>query len=163
MKFFILLASVLSFSQMLRAETGASFDVTMHPMGDFVGKVSEVTGFAVLDGKKVSAENVKVKLSGLKTGMETRDGHAKKYLEVEKFPEAILVKAHGENGKGSGVLKIHGIENKIEGTYKIEGSELIADWHIKLSEYGITGIRYKNLGVDDEVVVHVTLPVQKKK
>lgn len=103
------------------------------------------------------------KLKNLKTGKELRDKHAtEKYLEVGKFPEAVLLKASGRNGKGEGRIKLRGIEKDVKGTYKINGSELESTFPIKLSDFGITGVKYMGVGVNDEVVVHVTVPIKKK-
>jgi len=138
--------------------------VTLFPAGDFIAQTSDVTGFAeMVSPTEVKASNIKVNLKTLKTGMELRDDHAKnKYLEVAKYPEAILVSATGKDGKGSGVLKFHGKENKVEGTYSLIGGNklLKAEFKIKLSQYGINEINYKGVGVDDEVKIEVLVPVQ---
>lgn len=160
-KFFT--ASFLFLSSFAWAGPGAVADVKLSPAGSFSGKTDEVKGEAYLTGDTVRAENIVVKLKNLKTGIELRDKHTtEKYLEVEKYPEAILVSAIGKDGKGKGKLKIKGIEKDVEGTYKIEGNELMADFPVKLSEYGIKGIKYMGVGVNDEVKLHIIVPVKKK-
>ncbi len=136
----------------------AAFDIHLIPAGDFTGKTSDVSGFAIMSGKKVSADNIRVSLKNIKTGVELRDSHTRKHLEADKFPEAILVKAEGENGIGSGLLKIKGIEKKVAGTYKVVGSELLAQFKIKLSDFKISGIKYMGIGVDDDVTLNVKVP-----
>lgn len=138
----------------------ATFDVRLVPAGDFTGKTSEVSGFATLQGSKVKADNIKVSLKNLKTGIDLRDKHTRKHLDTTKFPDAILVSAEGENGNGSGILKIRGIEKKITGTYKIIAKELAAQFKIKLSDFNITGIKYMGVGVDDEVLLNIKLPTR---
>ena len=155
---FILVLSVAAV-----ATPGAIADVELSPAGSFKAKTNEVKGEATLTGDTVTADNIVVKLVGLKTGISLRDKHAtEKYLEVGKFPDAVLTNATGKGGKGRGKLKIRGIEKDVEGTYKIEGSELIADFIIKLSEYGINGVKYMGVGVNNEVTLHVTVPLKKK-
>ncbi len=145
------------------AAPGVVAHVNLSPAGNFQAKTDQVIGTAVLDGDKLSAKNVKVPLAGLKTGIDLRDKHMKdKYLEVEKYPEAELIEASGSDGNGKGRLKIRGIEKEIAGTYRIvNDKEVEVKFPLKLSDYGITGIRYLGVGVKDETQVTVTLPVSK--
>lgn len=145
------------------ATPGAAVEVDLVPAGDFTGKLSEVQGQAVIKGNKVTAENIRIPLKDLKTGISLRDKHAtEKYLEVDKYPEAILVKGQGENGKGTGTLKLKNIDKPVEGTYVVNGNEVTAQFKIKLSDYGITGIKYMGVGVTDTVDLTVTVPAVKK-
>lgn len=138
----------------------ASFDVALTPAGSFKGKTNEVVGFATKKGAGVEAKNIVVHLKNLKTGITVRDEHTQKHLETSKFPDAVLVSASGQNGQGTGVIKIRGIQKNIAGTYKVDGSQLIADFPIKLSDFGITGIKYMGVGVEDEVKLHVAVPLK---
>lgn len=135
-------------------------DVSLNPVGDFVLTPSKVTGFATQNGDKVTAENVVCELKGLTTGVGVRDGHTKDKLEVAKFPEAKLIKAEGSGGKGTGTIEIRGIQKQVTGTYKIEGKNLIAKFPINLPDYGLTGIGFKGVGVEDEAIVNVNLPIK---
>lgn len=137
----------------------ASVSVKLKPAGSFVGKSSEVKGSAVQKGEEVEANNIVVTLTNITTGIKLRDEHTRKHLEVEKFPEAVLVSAKGKGGKGEGVIRIRGIEKPISGTYKIEGGKLVAEFSVKFSEFGITGIKYMGIGVDDNGRINVTVPV----
>ena len=137
-------------------------DVTLNPAGDFKAKTSDVSGEATVSGDTVKADNIVVKLNKIVTGMPLRDRHAKeKYMEVNKYPEAVLTKATGKGGKGKGLLKFHGVEKEVSGTYKIEGSTLKASFPIKLSDFKISGINYMGVGVEDEVKIEVSVPVKK--
>lgn len=138
----------------------AAFDVKLNPAGDFKGRTSEVDGVAIVNGTKVTAENIKVKLKNVKTGVALRDSHTLKHLEAEKFPEVILIKGEGENGKGKGLIEIKGIKKEIAGTYKVQGSEVLAEFPLKLSDFNITGIKYMGIGVEDQIHVHVTVPAK---
>lgn len=161
MKIFISALLVL-WSLNSSAETEATVKVVLTPAGSFVAKSNAVTGFAEKSGDTVSAKNITVDLQSLKTGISLRDEHTLKHLDAAKYPQAILVSATGKAGKGEGVLKIKNIEKKVSGTYEIQGSELIAEFPVKLSEYEITGIRYMSVGVKDEVVLHVAVPLHTK-
>jgi hypothetical protein len=48
------------------------------------------------------------------------------------------------------------------GTYDVDGSTLKAQFPVKLSELKITDVRYMGVGVKDEVVIHVELPIAGK-
>ncbi len=157
-KYIILISSLTLGTSVFASE--ATFDVHLVPAGDFTGKTSDVNGFATVVGNKVKAENIQVSLKNLKTGVELRDKHTRKHLEVDKYSDAILVKGEGENGVGFGLLKIKGIEKKVTGTYKMVGTELAAQFKIKLSDFKITGIKYMGIGVDDEVTLNVKVPTK---
>ena len=151
----------LSLSALVHAENLATVDVNLTPAGSFKAKTSEVKGEALLKGDTVTATNIIVNLKSLKTGIEVRDSHTLKHLEADKFPEAILVNATGKNGKGEGLIKIKGIEKKISGKYTINGSQLEAEFPLQLSEFQISGIRYMGVGVKDQVLLHVSIPLKK--
>lgn len=135
-------------------------DVVLNPMGDFKAKTSEVSGEAIVKGDTVSAENIVVNLKSLKTGVELRDKHTLKHLDVKKYPEAILVSATGKGGKGTGKIKIRDIEKEIAGTYKVDGKTLKAKFKLKISDFGIGDINYMGVGVEDEITLMVSVPVK---
>lgn len=147
----------------LAADAGMEADVALTPAGDFKAKTDDVKGEAIADGDTIHAENITVNMKSIKTGLSLRDKHAKeKYLEVDKYPEAVLVKAIGKGGKGKARIRFRGIEKDVDGTYKIDGSMLVAEFPLKLSDFGISGIKYMGVGVDDVSKVHVTVPLKKK-
>ncbi len=158
--FFVTMIAILF--PLLVCAKGAVVDVALTPAGDFKAKTEDVRGFATMKGDTVTAENVVVNLKNLTTGLSLRDKHAReKYLEVNKYPEMVLVKAIGRGGKGRGRIKYRGVEKDVIGTYSIKGSELTAKFRMKLSDFNIKGIKYMGVGVDDEVTVHVELPLKK--
>jgi polyisoprenoid-binding protein YceI len=153
---------IISFILILSFGVGAqeaSVSVKLKPAGSFVGKSSEVKGSVVQKGDEVEASNIVVTLTNITTGIKLRDEHTRKHLEVEKFPEAVLVSAKGKGGKGDGIIRIRGIEKPVSGTYKVEGGKLLAEFPIKFSDFGITGIKYMGIGVDDNGRINVTVPV----
>ncbi len=151
---------VITFANFAYAETSANVDVKLSPAGFFKLVTKDVKGKAIKNGNAVSAENIVVVLKNVNSGISLRDEHTKnKYLEVSKFPDATLVSAKGENGKGTGVIKIKGIEKPISGTYTVKGNELAAQFDLKLSDFGIKGIKYMGVGVNDLVKVSVNVPL----
>lgn len=155
--------SALLFSSLigsLALAASATVDVTLSPAGSFKAETKDVKGFATQKGNEVSAQNIVVPLKGLKTGIELRDKHTLKYLEVNKYPEAVLISAKGKGGKGIGKIRIRGIEKDISGTYKIVGKELQANFKLNLPDFKITDINYMGVGVEDEVVLNVKVPLK---
>lgn len=155
----ILIVSTSVYAQ----EKGMKAYVTLFPAGDFVASTNDVTGQAeVLPNGDIQAKDIRINLKTLKTGMELRDDHAKnKYLEVSKYPEAILVTGTGKGGVGTGVLKMKDKQANIDGKYTLlAGKKAVkAEFNIKLSSFGINEINFKGVGVDDEVKVEVIIPV----
>lgn len=139
----------------------AVVEVSLTPVGSFKIKSNEVRGFAHQTGALVEAKNILVGLKNLQTGIPLRDTHTKKHLEVEKYPDAVLVTATGKGGKGEGIIKIKGIEKKFAGTFKIEGQLLTAIFPLKLSDFKIDDMKYMGVGVDDAVKITVTVPIKK--
>lgn len=140
-------------------------DITLFPAGSFVAKTDDVKGVAFLRGDQVLAKDIKVNLKTIKTGIALRDSHTQKYLETEKYPEAVLLKAVGKNGKGKAQIRFRQKEEVVEGTYTISKDKktLEARFPLSLAKFGITGIKYMGVGVQDETVVRLKLPLKEVK
>jgi polyisoprenoid-binding protein YceI len=131
------------------------------------GKNAKVDGSSTWDGTQLQGE-YKVKLSDLETGLSLRDQHMKeKYLEVQKYPEAILTldpipwNASSESSLPfKGKLKLHGVEQAIEGQAKLSpnGSQLAveASFELILSQFKIDIPVYAGITVAEKVDVKVT-------
>jgi polyisoprenoid-binding protein YceI len=139
----------------------ASIDVALSPAGSFKSTTADVTGVATVKDGKIQARNIVVNLKNLKSGITLRDDHLKKHLEVNKYPNAVLVIGSGENGKGTGKVIIRGTKKDISGEYKINGTMLEAWFKLKLSDFKITGIEYMGVGVKDDIKITVLIPIQK--
>lgn len=159
MKFFASILITIGFSFTAIAQS-VTVDVVLNPMGDFKAKTSEVNGEATIKGDEVSAKNITVNLKNLKSGVELRDKHTHKYLDTKAYPEAVLISATGKGGKGKGKIKIKGVEHDVDGTYKVEDKVLKADFKVTLSDFGIKDINYMGVGVEDQVTIHVAVPVK---
>lgn len=145
------------------ADTGVSVNCKISPAGSFKAKTKTVTGAVTIKNNEVIAEKITVDLKSLTTDMGLRDDHMKKkYLEVDKYPEAVLTLGKGKGGKGEGKLKFRGIEKDIKGTYKIiDNKEVEAQFDLNMADFKISGIRYMSMGVKDIVNVTVTVPIKK--
>tara|TARA_B110001454_G_C12723308_1_gene436467 strand:+ start:11261 stop:11782 length:522 start_codon:yes stop_codon:yes gene_type:complete len=153
----LLLLSSLSFAEPIA-------EVEFKAMGQKVTATSKIVkGKVVVQNGEYIPQNVSVDLKTLTTNMAPRDDHMRnKYLEVGKYPEAILTSGKGKDGNGIGKIKIKGIEKDIKGTYKaLNDKEVEAKFDLNLPDFGITGIRYAGVGVKDNVSVRVVLPLEK--
>lgn len=158
---YLLLTSLICGLVCMPASAGSvAVDVTLSPAGHFRAETENVRGFAYKVGDGFAAENVLIDVNTLKTGVGLRDKHTRQHLEAEKFPEAKLIKAAGQGGKGSAIVEIKGIKKKVNGTYTVVGNTLKAQFPMHLSELEIKNIRYMGVGVKDDVVINVTLPIQ---
>lgn len=152
----------LGFNAFSQVEVRAS--VTLNPAGDFVATIKSNSGQAFFDNQKLTIPNLTLDLNTLVTGLSLRDDHAKnKYLEVKKYPTAILSDIKAENGKGVGLLQIRDKKAKVSGTYKFSADQkqIVAEFKIKLSDFGIEDINYKGIGVEDEVAIEARINVTK--
>lgn len=132
----------------------------LSPTGQFEAKTNLIKGKVLVTNGQVTAQSIRVPLASLKTGIKLRDDHMKKkYLEIEKHPEAILHMGEGKSGQGQGELEIRGIKRPIKGIYKVKEGFVEAEFPIRLSDYKISGIRYMGVGVKDEALVKVKLAV----
>lgn len=151
--------SAVLVSSVAGASGSAVVDVSLSPAGSFKAKTNDVKGTAVLKNGEVSAQHIVVNLNSLKTSVELRDKHTKEHLQTDKYPEAVLVSAKGKDGKGVAKIRIKGIEKNVTGTYKIVGKEMEAQFKVHLPDYKISGIKYVGVGVEDDVTIHVRVPV----
>lgn len=132
--------------------------INLSPTGSFKAQASKIEGKAKKIDQSVEAKAIRISLNQLTTGIALRDEHMKnKYLQVDKYPYAILTQAKGNNGQGDGLLEIRGIKKPVSGSYQIKGQDVLAEFDVKLSDYDITGIRYMGVGVKDQIKIKVKM------
>ena len=131
------------------------------------GKNAKVNGPTDWDGSQLKGAYT-VQISELDTGLSLRDQHMKdKYLEVKKYPEAILTldpipwNASAEaKVPFKGKLKLHGVEQAVEGQAKLSPSgnqlHVEASFELILSQYKIDIPVYAGITVAEKVDVKVT-------
>ncbi|MGZ3691370.1 MAG: YceI family protein [Pseudobdellovibrio sp.] len=153
----VLLFSLQSFAQHVK------LSAALNPAGDFVAESDLVTGnaFKNADGS-VEAANIKVLAASLKTNVKLRDEHLWKELDVKAFPEILLKVAKGKDGKGEAILVIKGKQGKVAGTYTEEKGKLNSTFKVSLKAFGFKDIVYKGIGVEDEVMIEVSVPLMPK-
>lgn len=144
-------------------EPGVEVDFKVTGGKTITATTKNIKGKVVFQNNQYVAQGIVVDLKTLTTKMDLRDEHMKnKYLEVSKYPEAVLASGSGKGGKGTGKIKIRGVEKEISGTYKaINDKEVEAKFDLNLPDFNISGIRYLGVGVKDTISLRVVVPLEK--
>ncbi len=150
----LLLLSDTTFAKSMTAK------VALNPMGSFVVKTKRIRGSAVKKGDALQAVGLEISVKSFDTDNETRDDHLKEKLEYKKYPNIVVEKAVGKGGKGQAIIKVRDIKTKVPFTYIEKGKEVEVSFSISLKSYGITGINYMGVGVQDEVKIDASIPVK---
>lgn len=136
---------------------GAVINVELSPAGSFQIQ-SRVSGFLTKKNNMLVADKVTASVSSFKTGMDLRDDHTKEKLQYKKYAQIEALNIKAVDGKGTAVIKIMGTQKPVNFTYKDISSELaVAKFNLSLKDFGIGGISFKGVGVDDKVEIEVTL------
>lgn len=125
------------------------------------GEGAKPTGNLKIENGKASGEFT-VDLSLFKTGIELRDEHMKeKYLEVSKYPKAILrftdvdVKEGAAKSTVPAELELHGQKKAVAMEASLEGPKAGATFKIKLSDFGIAIPSYAGITVAEDVTITI--------
>lgn len=129
-------------------------------------------GFITIDGEakspcqgkleykgNMTSQKIVLDLRKLETGISLRDRHMKnKYLEVKKFPEAVLSNFSTDGqGKFKGTLELHGIKKEVTGDYTKSGNDFDANFKVKLSDFEIKIPSFMGVTVAEIVTIKVKL------
>ncbi len=134
--------------------------VVVNPVGDFVAAFKDIPMAVVKNKDSYQIQGpVVIPWKKISTGMETRDKHALKFFNADKYPNIEITSTLGKDGKGVARVKFNNVEKIVKGTYKIEGKKLIAEVKIKLNEFNVKDINFKGAGVEDEVVIKTTADI----
>jgi polyisoprenoid-binding protein YceI len=164
---FVLVGSPAALAKLARDGGKASVSFTAKgPAGmNIIGTTSDLQ--VKDDGKNVI---VNVALKDLTTGIAMRDKHLReKYLEVGKYPDAVLTVERGAlkvpagsevSGEAKGVMKLHGKSKTASFSYKAKksGSSYIVTGsvHVNIVDYGITIPSFLGVTVKPDVDVSVS-------
>ncbi len=134
--------------------------VELSPVGSFEVVSKTIRGSVYKESGKLVAKNIRIPVRNLTSSNETRDEHLKEKLEYKKNPNIIVEKALGAGGKGNALIKVRSVTKKIPFSYTESGSTVNVEFSINLKEYGIGGINYMGVGVQDIVKVSASLPLK---
>ncbi len=161
--------AVLAFSTLpaasLAAVQGSGGSVTFDAKGpagfNLEGKTSEVSVSETAGSVRVS-----VGLATLDTGIDLRNRHMReKYLEVQKYPSAVLVvdrstlrlpdDGRDSSGAANGTMTIHGQSHPVSFEYKVhrarDAFDVTGTVHVNMNAYGIQVPSYLGITVKPDV------------
>ena len=165
MKSVIILLLISFCSNALALRSSIKVDIELSPAGSFSIESNRIRGQVSLIKGELTAKDITIPVNSLKTGIELRDEHMKKKLGIEKDPNAKLklVEAKGSNGKGTAVFEVLGKKQTSTFTYKlVDSNKLSTTFSLSLEKFGITGVSYMGVGVQDKADVEVILPYEVK-
>ncbi len=135
-------------------------------------KGTSPTGNLKLENEQVTGE-FHFDLKSLDTGIELRNEHMKdKYLEVGKYPQAVLtldpIPVKGGNlgsdmqSDFSGKLNLHGVTQNVKGKfqYTAKDKKANASFAIKVSDYKIDVPKYMGVTVSETVDVEASVALK---
>jgi hypothetical protein len=135
--------------------------VALSPAGSFEIESPRVRGQARADGQGgFVADQLRVAVNTLKSGIELRDEHMHDKLKSTQHPQIVVTNANGKAGKGKAEIEIAGVKRPIEFVYRELGRELEVEFILNLRAFQISGISYMGVGVRDEVKVKARVPVR---
>jgi polyisoprenoid-binding protein YceI len=120
---------------------------------EFTGTGCTVEGKPKVEGGKVSGEFT-VDLSKLDAGVRT-DHMRDKYLEVSKYPKAVLKldPMPEAGGAFTGKLTLHGVEKPISGTTEKTSTGDSFKFDVNSPDFGIAEASYKGITIAKTIAV----------
>lgn len=134
--------------------------VNLSPAGSFEITSNKVKGSVKRKGSGFVTSGLKVKAKSLVTGLDLRDDHLHKKLEVKKFKRVEILKGQASGGKGQAVIQIKDIKKKVNFVYKESGDKLKIKFALSLKDFNFSGINYAGVGVKDKVTVSASVPIK---
>lgn len=128
--------------------------VTLSPLGSFVLSSPRIFGKGKRKGDMYIAKELRVPIQMMKTGIGLRDKHTKEKLGFPKIKNILATNVKAKGNKGRAELTINNIKKPVMFTFKDLGNNTAeASFKLSLKDFGIEGINYQGVGVQDEVTV----------
>lgn len=134
--------------------------VNLSPAGSFEIATQKLKGSATRNGGGFVTKGISVKAKNLKTGLDLRDEHLHKKLEVTKHKKISILQGKASGGKGVAVIDVKGVQKNIGFTYTESGGNLVASFSLSLKDFKFSGINYAGVGVKDKVDVVASIPIK---
>lgn len=160
----ILLFSYPSFSSDISQKL--SIYVELFPAGDFVAVSTELKGKVNKKGNQYFAEDIRVPVKSIDTGIDLRNSHLQQRLGADKDSKTsiVMVKGSGENGKGEATFLINGVEQTFPISFKEISPKFIeATFEVDFAKFKIPDLKYMGVGIQDTSKVVVVIPFEENK
>jgi len=153
--------ALISFSCL--ADSKVVVNVTLSPAGSFQAESKKLKGQLTKKDEVFTTQELSVRVTSFKTGIDLRDEHFSKHLDPSKsFPNIILTNLIKKEDKTYvGNLEVNGQKKSIQITIQEEDNKVIAKFKTKPSLFGLAKAEYLGVGVVDEVLVEVVVPFKK--
>lgn len=146
-----------SFAKSKKSKSYAVVEVKLNPVGSFEIK-GRIKGDVVEKNGVYTSSKLQSKVKFFKTGMDLRNKHTREKLEYKKYPFVTVTNVKASNGKGSATIKIMDKSKKFNFAYKKNSKGyLIGTFNLSLKDFGISGIKYLGVGVDDTIKLKAVL------
>lgn len=142
------------------SQTSILIDVSLSPAGSFQAATSKIKGSIKATDQAIQADKISVLINSFKTGIDLRDEHFAKHLNAETHPRATLTELKGANGKGSAKLEVNGVNLPVSFDYVTKNNILSTKLKLKASDFKLKKAEYLGVGVADDVVLSVELPLK---
>lgn len=156
MKIITVLALLLS-SLSCFAEDKVTLYVTLTPAGSFQAVTKKLKGNLIKENGIFTADKISVTIESFKSGIDLRDEHFWRHLNSNKHNKANLYNLKAQGGKGNAELEVNGVKKPIDISYLEKGQEVNAKFKVKASDFGLKKAEYLGVGVDNEVMVEVSI------
>ena len=151
---------VLTFSFSVFAQSKIVVNVGLSPAGSFQAVSTKVKGQLKLTGSTIESDKISVLIESFKTEIDLRDEHFVKHLNSGKHPKATITKLKAQDGKGTAQLELNGVTVPISVKYETIDGLVKANFKVKAADFKLSKAQYLGVGVDDEVVVDVEMPLK---
>ncbi|MFT6070461.1 MAG: hypothetical protein ACJAT2_000739 [Bacteriovoracaceae bacterium] len=139
-------------------------DVQLSPAGSFLASSTKIKGkIEVMKDGSIKAENIRIPVKSLVTGMDLRDRHLREKLGIKNDIKStlLLVTAKGKDGSGKAIFKVLGKTQEALFKYSLVSKKYgTASFKLDLAKFGIKGINYMGVGVKESVDVSITMPLK---
>lgn len=142
-----------------------TIDVSLYPVGSFTVESNDIEGTLtkLKDQDIFTANELKVPVASLKTGLDLRDEHMRERMRHKEHKHVIISNIKAEKGKGTAKVTIGGISSSVDFTYKPQSEGYIeVSFPLDLTKYKIEDINYKGIGVEDEVSIKAIVSYSSK-
>lgn len=134
--------------------------VNLSPAGSFEITSNKVKGSAKRKGNGFVTTGLKVKAKTLVTGLDLRDDHLHKKLEVKKYKKIEILSGEAKGGKGQAMIQVKDIKKKVNFVYSEKADMLNIKFALSLKDFNFTGINYAGVGVKDKITVSASVPIK---
>lgn len=137
--------------------------VSLFPAGSFEIKSDKIEGKGKKTGDSYAADEVKVALTSLDSGMDLRNEHMRKRLNPHGETHVVVKNIKAGKDSGTAQITIAGVTKDVKFTSKDNGDgTATANFELNLPDFELKDINFKGVGVEDKVTVEATIAYEGK-